>query len=437
MLIGASPFHGETATDSIGAVLHKDLDLDLLPPTSPVNARRVLNRCLERDKSKRYRDIGDVRIDLQAPPDEQESRDRGRTTIPWGIAAISAAIAIGAILLGITAPFSTHGLPEAQVIRFDFEVPWIDGSRTAAPQIATTADAGSIAVQADANGEDPIYIRRLDRNTLEKVETPWESEPTLIRWTRDSRWLIVLRGTVRDGELWKISPFGESPRLICALPDSGFLWGDSVEYLDHETLIVGLAGAGLWTVPERGGRMQQYLKPDSESETWVQPCVLPNTNALLFLEITGGTLEVIADGQRRTLYDFQRDRLGELNITADGSILVSVFAGSLSQGVYRLGFDPESLRVTSDPVLLYPLGDLDITDNGALIFAPRLIQDPVLRDLVWVNTDGSISEVIARGFYPMPVMLPSRPMAHEPQPPSSHRQASDRNKPSSTSASST
>lgn len=208
----------------------------------------------------------------------------------------------------------------------------------------------------------------------------------------------MLRGTARDGELWKISPYGESPRLICALPDSGYLWGDSVEYLDHETLIFGLAGAGLWTVPERGGRMQQYLKPDNESETWVQPCVLPNTNALLFLEITGGTLEVIADGQRRTLYDFQRDRLGELNISADGSILVSVFAGSLSQGVYRLGFDPESLRVTSDPVLLYPLGDLDITDNGTLIFAPRLIQDPVLRDLVWVNTDGSISEVIARGL---------------------------------------
>lgn len=112
MLIGASPFHGETATDSIGAVLHKDLDLDLLPPTTPVNARRVLNRCLERDKSKRYRDIGDVRIDLQAPPDEQESRDRGRTAIPWGIAAISAAIAIGAILLGITAPSQPMGSPK-------------------------------------------------------------------------------------------------------------------------------------------------------------------------------------------------------------------------------------------------------------------------------------------------------------------------------------
>jgi serine/threonine protein kinase len=50
MLVGASPFHGETATDSIGAVLHKDLDLDRLPPNTPTNMRRVLERCLVRDK---------------------------------------------------------------------------------------------------------------------------------------------------------------------------------------------------------------------------------------------------------------------------------------------------------------------------------------------------------------------------------------------------
>ena len=64
MLTGASPFAGETATDSIGAVLHKDVALDRLPGGTPAAVRRVLAGCLERDRNLRYRDIGDVRLEL-------------------------------------------------------------------------------------------------------------------------------------------------------------------------------------------------------------------------------------------------------------------------------------------------------------------------------------------------------------------------------------
>ena len=61
MLVGAGPFAGESAADSIGAILHKDVDLARLPHGTPPMVRHVLGRCLERDKAKRYRDIGDVR----------------------------------------------------------------------------------------------------------------------------------------------------------------------------------------------------------------------------------------------------------------------------------------------------------------------------------------------------------------------------------------
>ena len=63
-LTGISPFAGETATDSIGAILHKDVDLDRLPPAAPPPLRRVVRRCLERDRDRRFRDIGDVRLEL-------------------------------------------------------------------------------------------------------------------------------------------------------------------------------------------------------------------------------------------------------------------------------------------------------------------------------------------------------------------------------------
>jgi hypothetical protein len=65
MLVGSNPFKGETATDSTWAVIHKDIDLSKLPIGTPSNVHHVLTRCLERNKSKRFRDIGDVRIELE------------------------------------------------------------------------------------------------------------------------------------------------------------------------------------------------------------------------------------------------------------------------------------------------------------------------------------------------------------------------------------
>ena len=47
----------ETSTDSIGAVLHKDVDLDRLPPATPALARHVLRRCLERDRGRRQQGL--------------------------------------------------------------------------------------------------------------------------------------------------------------------------------------------------------------------------------------------------------------------------------------------------------------------------------------------------------------------------------------------
>ena len=84
MLVGSNPFQGENASDSIGAVLHKDPDLSALPPATPANVRRVLERCLVRDQAQRFRDIGDLRI--ERPGDAHRAaclarRGRGRRMV--------------------------------------------------------------------------------------------------------------------------------------------------------------------------------------------------------------------------------------------------------------------------------------------------------------------------------------------------------------------
>jgi len=401
MLVGSNPFKGESATDSIGAVIHKDIDLSRLPNGTPAHVRGVLDRCLQRDKSMRYRDIGDARLDLLNPAQAIASEPGRSGIFAWACACVAILIGIAGLIFGVTKPVSsgvTAMQPELPIVEFDFRVSLVRDRFSSYAGIAISDDGRSIAVQADDDGDDPIFVRHLNQNALRRVETPWASEPKLIRWTRDGRWLIVRQSGPIRGELWKISPYGEAPKLICQLPGAGFIWGDSVDYIDDNTLIVGLATAGLWTVPEGGGRMTRYLEPGGENEILVQPRVLPGTDVLMFLEITGGTIELLIDGERRTVYDFGGDRLANLDLAPDGTILISCYSGSLSRGTYRLVFDPVQLKTAGDPLLIAPQGDFDIAENGTLAIAPRIISDPVMRELVWVNRDGTIAETVATGL---------------------------------------
>ncbi len=120
MLTGQSPFRGETASDSIGAVLHKNLDLTRLPRDTPERVQRVLRRCLQRDKTLRYRDIGDVRIELLSTSLDADAwgGDQGRRGVPlWGAAAL--ALVCASVVFGLAVLMLGDGgsVGEARVAR--------------------------------------------------------------------------------------------------------------------------------------------------------------------------------------------------------------------------------------------------------------------------------------------------------------------------------
>jgi serine/threonine protein kinase len=103
MLAGERAFKGEDVSDVLAAVLRQDIDWRALPPSTPTNVRRVLERCLERDPARRLRDIGDVWIGMD-PPEEpaatpgatspSRSASTVRTWLPWAVALV---IAVGSV----------------------------------------------------------------------------------------------------------------------------------------------------------------------------------------------------------------------------------------------------------------------------------------------------------------------------------------------------
>src|SRR6185436_7894084 len=64
-LTGRPVFRGANASLVLASVLKDEPDLASLPAASPAAVRRLLRRCLEKDRHQRLRDIADARLELE------------------------------------------------------------------------------------------------------------------------------------------------------------------------------------------------------------------------------------------------------------------------------------------------------------------------------------------------------------------------------------
>jgi eukaryotic-like serine/threonine-protein kinase len=113
MLTGRRAFSGETVSDTLAAVLRGEADWSALPAETPAALRRLLERCLEKDRKRRLRDLGDAGLELEpaslaATAGLAASPGRQSRSWAWlarGIAAGAlVALALSRILLQAPAP---------------------------------------------------------------------------------------------------------------------------------------------------------------------------------------------------------------------------------------------------------------------------------------------------------------------------------------------
>ena len=98
MLTGQRAFGGQTGSDVIANVLHKDPDWSALPASTPAAVRQLIARCLEKDQKRRIRDIGDVHFEFQETssssidvrPVAAAGRLPGWSVVPWLLLVVAA-----------------------------------------------------------------------------------------------------------------------------------------------------------------------------------------------------------------------------------------------------------------------------------------------------------------------------------------------------------
>jgi serine/threonine protein kinase len=94
MLTGRRAFDGEDVTDVMVAVLSKEPDWSALPAETPAGIRRLLRRCLQKNRTGRLHDMADARIEIEEAETEPEAvATPGRWklgNLAWAIATLTA-----------------------------------------------------------------------------------------------------------------------------------------------------------------------------------------------------------------------------------------------------------------------------------------------------------------------------------------------------------
>src|SRR5215813_5561549 len=67
MLAGKRAFEGDSASDALASVLKLNPDWSALPKSTPTSIRRLVQRCLTKDRKQRLQAIGEARIVLENP----------------------------------------------------------------------------------------------------------------------------------------------------------------------------------------------------------------------------------------------------------------------------------------------------------------------------------------------------------------------------------
>src|SRR5262249_32406871 len=243
MLTGRQAFQGETVSDILAAVLKLEPDWNRLPDDTPTAIRRLLRRCLQKERSRRMKYAEDVRVEIEearTEPDRAEPRtaptlSRARKRVEWIVAAFAIVMAV----------VMTVGVP---YLRVPADLP---GRRT---DIVTppAPDPISFAISPDgrrlvfvaAGPEQPqLWLRQLDAPVAQPL--PGTEGARLPFWSPDSRSV----GFFAAGKLKRID-IGGGPSLTLA--DAAPGWGGSWNS-DNAILFASTINSPLLRVPASGG----------------------------------------------------------------------------------------------------------------------------------------------------------------------------------------
>ncbi len=393
MVTGRRAFGGDNVTDTIAAVIRGEPDWGALPGDTPASIRRLLRRCLQKDRKRRLADAADVRLEIEAAqsPDTDDGgivaapQHARRLAVPVGATAIVSLLAGAAVVWLAT----RSAPPAAPVVRLQAALPaqttlsiGVVGS-----EVAIAPDGARIVYIGQGAPPSPpqLFVRTMDRGeTLPIAGTDQALSPF---FSPDGEMVAF----VRDGSLLRVGVRGGTPTTICAGCATGFYGG---AWAEDDTIVFARSGGG-------GGLLR--LRQDGEISQLTQinraggekrhgfPSILPG-GAVIFTAYRDTNVPAdiaVLDpktGQHRVLV-----RGGRQPRYLPPGYLVFSTEGALQ----AVRFDLSRLAIVGTPVPVVDRvitkttggADFAISRNGSLLYASG---DPVtpVDTFAWVDRDG-------------------------------------------------
>ena len=395
MLTGRAPFAGETISDTIAAILDREPDWNALPPTTPVSIRRLLRRCLEKDRKRRLDSAADARLefdDAHASPAAilAPAGNTSNRVTRMAIAALASVAIIGTLAAWVLTRPAV--MPVMLPARFAIVPPVAQPMNVSGPSrdLALSPNGRHLVYRfaGTTTAGSPMMVRAIDRLDAQPLAGVGGAYAPFI--SHDSQWI----GFFANAQLKKVSIAGGPVITLCEVSGTplGATWGD-----DNTITFATTIPSGLWRVSASGGEPTVLTTPDGvqHEASHAFPSALPRGRGVLFTIATAGQADrsqvAVLDlktGQRKTLIR----RGGDAQYVATGHLIFAA-AGALR----AVRFDPISLEVLSEPVTVVervmskPSGaaNYSVSRSGTLVYMPDGVggQAP-LRTLVWVDRKG-------------------------------------------------
>ena len=369
MLTGRSVFAGETMSHVLAAVLTAEPDWTTLPAETPAPIRKLLRRCLEKDRKRRLESAADARLEIDdalspSPPEAGVVRQQPAWQ-KWATAASVLTVVIISVAVAVT----NNLQPAARPMHFAIPV------RGEVTQLAISNDGKFLAfvMPDETTGKNMLSVQAIgDQHAVPIVGTEGASYPF---WSPDSQYI----GFFAEGKIMKVRAGGGAVQLVVpvTLTARGASWGASNVIVYSQR-----AGGPLWRVNADGTGAsvltEGLLTDDERSHRW--PMFLPDGDRFLFwagnFSTEGGVrsgiyLSSLSARQKVFLVEARSNP----GFAQDGYVF-------FVDGQGRLGmqaFDPDTgrvigdLRVVADAVGFQPssyFGAFAVSSGGTVVLNP-------------------------------------------------------------------
>jgi len=296
MLAGRVAFPGETVTDVLAAIVHKEPDWNALPAAARPRVERVIRRCLVKDPRERVRDLADIGLLLReigadrsggdlAPSAAAPLAAQRRSWIPV------AAIGLTGILLGAFAGMRWLAAPSANgkvaasgarvaAINQLTDLPGVQDAPNLSP------DGKSLLYVAGDGGDEDIFLLRVGGENAINLTAASASNDYDPAFSPDGE-RIAFGSDREGGGLFVMGATGESPKKIA--PEGAHpSWSPDGRKIVYSTERVvdpfsRHTIASLWVVDVTSGEKKRIYEGDA-----VQPVWSPSGKRIAFFAVKNG-----------------------------------------------------------------------------------------------------------------------------------------------------